>query len=191
MWLWKSRRRSGSVDVAEVLEEHHPFGQVREPPVLFRSQPGGYKVLYLPRLIQEGDDAIARPGQGAGAVQHPLEHRIEVEALVDAQAGLAEAGQPVAQLRYLPLRPVCLCHCPPRIGLTTAMSRPSPPRRAGCGFGTRTARPAPIVAGPGETHNRFGAKSLYSHSYLTDILVKCGAWLPILWEGFAWHSTGR
>ena len=25
------------LDVAEVLEEHHPFGQVREPPVLFLS----------------------------------------------------------------------------------------------------------------------------------------------------------
>ena len=72
------------LDVAEVLEEHHPFGQVREPPVLFRSQPGGYKVLYLPRLIQQGDDAVARPGQGAGGVQHSLEHRVEVEALVDA-----------------------------------------------------------------------------------------------------------
>ena len=87
------------LDVAEVLEEHHPFGQVREPPVLFRGQPGGYKVLYLPRLIQQGDDAVAGAGQGAGAVQHPLEHRVEVEALVDAQAGLAEAGQPVAKLR--------------------------------------------------------------------------------------------
>ena len=122
------------LDVAEVLEEHHPFGQVREPPVLFRGQPGGYKVLYLPRLIQQGDDAVAGAGQGAGAVQHPLKHRVEVEALVDAQAGLAEAGQPVPQLRNLPLRPVCLFHFPPRIGLTTAMSRPSPPRDAGCGI---------------------------------------------------------
>ena len=128
---------------AEVLEEHHPFGQVREPPVLLRSQPGGYKVLYLPRLIQQGDDAVARPGQGAGAVQHPLEHRVEVEALVDAQTGLAEAGQPVAQLRYLPRLIVCLFHFPPRIGLTTAMSRPSPPRRAGCGIrdANRSASP--------------------------------------------------
>ena len=183
--LGKAQRPDVAVEVsqsqrlgnpAEVLEEHHPFGQVREPPVLFRGQPGGYKVLYLPRLIQEADDALARPGQGAGAVQHPLEHRIEVEALVDAQAGLAEAGQPVPQLRNLPRLIVCLCHCPPRIGLTTAMSRPHPPRRAGCGV----RRPAsPIIVGPGKTHNKFGTRSLDSHSYLTDVLVKCGVWLPI------------
>ena len=55
------------LDVAEVLEEHHPFGQVREPPVLLRSQPGGDEVLYLPRLIQEGDDAVARPGRAIPA----------------------------------------------------------------------------------------------------------------------------
>ena len=159
------------LDVAEVLEEHHPFGQVREPPVLFRSQPGGYEVLYLPRLIQQGDDAVARPGQGAGAVQHPLEHRVEVEALVDAQAGLAQAGQPVPQLRNLSRLIVCLFHFPPRIGLPTAMSR----RRAvpDAGFGTRTARSALIIAGPGETHNGFGSRSLDSHSYLTGVLVKC------------------
>ena len=112
---------------AEVLEEHHPFGQLREQPVLFRGQPGGHEVLYPPRIVQEGDDAVARSGQRAGTVQHPLEHRIEIEALVDAQAGLAEAGQPVAQLRNLPRLIVCLFHFPPRIGLTTAMSRPSPP----------------------------------------------------------------
>ena len=165
------------LDVAEVLEEHHPFGQVREPPVLFRGQPGGYKVLYLPRILQEGDDAVARPGQGAGAVQDPMEHRVEVEALVDAQAGLAEAGQPVPQLRNLPRLIVCLFHFPPRIGLPTTAGYPSSPRQMRDAR-TPSARPALIIAGPGKTHNRFGSRSLDSHSYLTASLVKCSGYCP-------------
>ena len=120
--LGKAQRPGVAVEVpqsqrfgnpAEVLEELQPFGQLHKSLALFRSQPGGDEVLYPPRIVQQGDDAVARPGQGAGAVQHPLEHRVEVEALVDAQAGLAEPGQPVPQLRYLPRLIVCLFHFAP------------------------------------------------------------------------------
>ena len=136
--LGKAQRPGVAVEVpqsqrfgnpAEVLEEHQPFGQLHESLALLWSQPGGDEVLYPPRFIQEGDDAVARPGQRAGGVQHPLEHRVEVEALVDAQAGLAEPGQPVPQLRYLPRLIVCLFHFAPRNGLPPTVSGPSPPRR--------------------------------------------------------------
>ena len=147
--LGKAQRPGVAVEVpqsqrfgnpAEVLEELQPFGQLHKSLALFRSQPGGDEVLYPPRLIQQGDDAVAGPGQRAGAVQDPLEHRVEVEALVDAQAGLAEPGQPVPQLRYLPRLIVCLVHFAPRNGLPPAVRCPSLPRRAGCGMRER-ARP--------------------------------------------------
>ena len=48
---------------------------------------------------------------------------------------------------------------------------------------TRSARPAPIVAGPGKTHNRFGPKRLDSHSYLTGVLVQ--------WHGMTTHFVGE
>ena len=117
--LGKAQRPGVAVEVpqsqrfgnpAEALEELQPFGQLHKSLALFRSQPGGDEVLYPPRLVQQGDDAVAGAGQRAGAVQDPLQHRVEVEALVDAQAGLAQPGQPVPQLRYLPLKIVCLFH---------------------------------------------------------------------------------
>jgi len=45
----------------------------------------------------------AGQGQGAGGVEDALEHLVEVQALVDAEAGLAEARQALPQRLYLPL----------------------------------------------------------------------------------------
>ena len=84
-------------DAAELLEEEHPVGKFGELPGLLGSQPGIEEFLYPPPIVQEGDDPVAGAGQRPGAVQDPLEHRLEVQALVDAQAGLAEAGQPLPQ----------------------------------------------------------------------------------------------
>ena len=50
-----------------------------------------------PRIVPEGDDPVAGAGEGAGAVHHVLEHRPEVQAFADAQAGLAEPGQLLSQ----------------------------------------------------------------------------------------------
>ena len=44
---------------------------------------------------------VGRARHGAGAVQDALQRRLYVEALIDAQAGAAEPGQPVPQRRYL------------------------------------------------------------------------------------------
>ena len=43
-----------------------------------------------PDSSNEGNHAVPCSGEGAGGVQHTLEHRREVQALVDAQAGLAQ-----------------------------------------------------------------------------------------------------
>ena len=55
-------------------------------------------------------------------VQNALQHRVEVKALVDAQAGLGQPGQPVPQLRYLPLPLFGLVHLPALTGPQTACS---------------------------------------------------------------------
>ena len=84
-------------DAAEPLEEEHTVGKLGELAALLGGQSGVEEVLDAPGVVQEGDDAVAGAGQGAGAVQDALEHVVEVQALADAQAGLAEAGQPLAQ----------------------------------------------------------------------------------------------
>ena len=61
-------------------------------------------------------------GQRPGGVQNALQHRVEVKALVDAQAGLGQPGQPVPQLRYLPLPLFGLVHLPALTGPQTACS---------------------------------------------------------------------
>ena len=92
---------SGSRVPAQVLEEPHPAGQLPEQPDLLGGHPGGEEVRYPSRIVQEGDDTVAGFGQRPDGDQNALQHRVEVEAFVDAQAGLAQPEQPVSQLRYL------------------------------------------------------------------------------------------
>ena len=99
-------------DAAELLEEEHPVGKFGELPAFLGSQPGVEEILYPPRIVQEGDDPVAGAGQRPGAVQDPLEHRPEVQALADAQAGLAEPGQPLPQGLVLPGQLICVFHPP-------------------------------------------------------------------------------
>ena len=58
-------------------------------------------VFHLARFVQGGDEGVSGARHGAGAVQDALQRRLDVEALIDAQAGAAEPGQPVPQRRYL------------------------------------------------------------------------------------------
>ena len=46
---------------------------------------------------KEGDHAVAGQGEDTCRVQHLTQHGVQVQALVDAQAGLAQPGQPFPQ----------------------------------------------------------------------------------------------
>ena len=81
----------GFGDAGQGLEElaHRSGGE----PQLLRplgGQPGGQEVLHPAPVVQQGHHPVAGGGQGAGRVQDALEHRVEVQALVDAPAGLAD-----------------------------------------------------------------------------------------------------
>ena len=47
--------------------------------------------------IVDGDDPVVGVGEGTGAVQHLSEDVVQVQALVDVEAGLAEAREMVLQ----------------------------------------------------------------------------------------------
>ena len=84
-------------EVAEELEQPRPVGPLLHPPVLLVGEPGGDEVPGQPRLVDGGDGAVARVGERAGALDDLLEHRVEVEAGADAQAGRAQGGDALAQ----------------------------------------------------------------------------------------------
>ena len=90
---------------AKVLEEQRPAGQVPQLLRLPGGHPGGEEVPNPSRIVEEGDHPVAGAGQRPGGVQDPLQHRVQVQALVDAEAGLAQPGQPVPQ-RLILLRQV-------------------------------------------------------------------------------------
>ena len=99
---------------AEVLEQPRSLAQRQHRRALFGRQAGGDEVQQPPLVVQGRDGAEAGAGQGAGVVHHLLKDGIGVEALVDAQAGLAEAGQPVPHriVRLVPAGTLGLLHLP-------------------------------------------------------------------------------
>ena len=80
-----------------MLEERQSFGYLPQPPGLLGSQAGDQKLLYASRFIEGGDEGVLRPGQRPGPVRNALQYRVEVDALVDAQAGLAQPGEAVSR----------------------------------------------------------------------------------------------
>ena len=48
-------------------------------------------------VVDGGDDPVVGAGEGTGAVEDLPEDVVQVQALVDAEAGLAEAGETVLQ----------------------------------------------------------------------------------------------
>ena len=72
---------------ANPLDDGQPV-QLPQLLVLVGSHPGAKAFLYLSRTVQDEDNTVAGAGQRPGAVQDPLQHRLEVEALVDEQVGL-------------------------------------------------------------------------------------------------------
>ena len=87
------REPEGGGEAAEILRRAASLGQVQKLPVLFGRHPGEEEVPGTTRVVQEGHHSVAGSRQRPGRGQDPLHHRGVVEALVDAQAGLAQPGQ--------------------------------------------------------------------------------------------------
>ena len=85
----------------QVFQELGPVGQVLVLPCLLCAHPGEEDVQQAPGIVEEGNGAVAGPGEGPGRVQHPLEHGVEVQILGNPEAGLAQAGEALPQGRYL------------------------------------------------------------------------------------------
>ena len=73
------------VESAQVFEQAHRVGPGRHLPRLLGGEAGGDVALRQARLVDGGDDAQARPGERAGAVDHLAQHGVEVEARADAE----------------------------------------------------------------------------------------------------------
>ena len=84
---------------AEVSEELVSLRHLRQPLVFFRSGTGAEEGVFVSGIVDGGDDAVVGVGEGTGAVEDLLEDvvQVQVEALVDEEAGLAEAGETVPQ----------------------------------------------------------------------------------------------
>ena len=83
--------------VAEVLEQPRALGPFRDGPVLLLGEARGDEVPRRARLVDGGDGAEAGAGERAGAVDHLVEHGLQVQARADAQARRAERGDARAQ----------------------------------------------------------------------------------------------
>ena len=73
------------VQVAEMLEQPGSVRPLRNSPVLLGGEARGEEIDRLSGLVDGGDRAIARAGERPGAVDHLLEHGLEIEARADTQ----------------------------------------------------------------------------------------------------------
>ena len=77
------------------------LGQIQQRLVFFRRQAGGYGVLELPGLVEGDNPAVAGTSQRPGAVYDLLQDGVQIQALIDAKAGLNQPGQAVPENLYL------------------------------------------------------------------------------------------
>ena len=84
-------------NLAQVLPQVRPVGQVQEPLVVLGTHAGGDEILQVSRRVHGRDPAAAGAGQRAGALHHLAQDRIDVQALADAQTRLAELREALPQ----------------------------------------------------------------------------------------------
>ena len=77
---------------AQMPEQPEPVRPRFHRPVFFVREARGDEVAGLPRLVHRGDDAIGRAGERAGALNHLVQHRVEVEARADPQDRRGQRG---------------------------------------------------------------------------------------------------
>ena len=81
---------------AQVLEQARAAGPCEELALLLRGHAREHEPPGRTRLVDGGDEAVARAGERAGALHHLAEHAVEVEACVDAQDGSVQRGGALA-----------------------------------------------------------------------------------------------
>ena len=121
------------VEAAQMPEKARRLRPGRELLLLLRRQAGHDELLRPAGFVDGGNEAVARVGQRAGALDHLAQHGLDVKARADAQDGRAEAGD--TRTQRLDVRvglvafgqvPVLL---PIRCRVLYRTSRAQPPRR--------------------------------------------------------------
>ena len=93
------REPQGLGQATQVFKQLHSLRQLLKQLGLQFAHAREVEVLQSAGIVEEGDDSVAGSGEGAGGVQHALEDGVEVQAFVDAQTGLTEPEEPVAEGR--------------------------------------------------------------------------------------------
>ena len=99
-----------SINVAQDFVYAGRDGYVPHLERLLRAHARGEEVLHAAVIVVEGHHAVASVGERPGGVQDSLQYGVELQALVDAKAGLAQPGQTLPQRLILSLQPVGLVH---------------------------------------------------------------------------------
>ena len=125
------------VEATQMREQAHRVGPGRHLPRLLGGEARDDVPLRHARLVDGGDDAVARAGERAGALHHLAQHGVEVEARADAQHRRAQARDGRARRPGVRVAAVGFGH------------RLSPPvrrrgrRDAGCGAAAISTRAPP------------------------------------------------
>ena len=82
----------------EKLVSGRPRGHL---PALLVREPRGDELLDLSRRVDRRDHAVARAGEGPGAVDDLAQDTVEVKGRADAKDRPVEGGDPLAQRRVL------------------------------------------------------------------------------------------
>ena len=94
------RDPQGLLEPVEILGESRSLQHVPQTLVLLPGETGDDGVGSLSAFVKNGYRPVARGRQRLGAVHYLLQHRVEVEALVDAEAGPAQAREAIFQFMY-------------------------------------------------------------------------------------------
>ena len=99
-WLLKSRSRIGSSIPPRYFWILMPSGIFQILPGLLAGPPETDEIHDPPAVPVQQHHPVAGARQRPGAVHHTPQHRVEIEAVVDPQAGLDQPRQPVPQIPH-------------------------------------------------------------------------------------------
>ena len=99
------------LDVDQMLEEPRPLGPRQQHTDLLGGQPGGQEVPDPALPVDRRDLALSGAGRRTSALDHLLEHRVQVQARVDAQHRAAQPREAVPKSSVLPPQLAQLMQC--------------------------------------------------------------------------------